>query len=96
MLHDVLEEHLDEISFLHERWLALRADPGAIAEERSVRERLEAHVEGLRLGGEPAWELCVARLDDAGPGEVFAAAKVATQNPERLTRLRELGGDLLR
>jgi uncharacterized protein (TIGR02270 family) len=43
----------------------------------ALDDRVERHLEGLRLAGGLGWELCAAALDGADPGEVFAAAVVS-------------------
>src|SRR5437763_10076952 len=40
--------------------------------------RVEAHIDGLRVAGEPGWEIAKGQLVEIGePGEVFAAAVLA-------------------
>ncbi|HZN94989.1 MAG TPA: TIGR02270 family protein, partial [Myxococcales bacterium] len=74
---DVVEEHLDEASFLHGQWEEALRSPGytlaAIA--GSPERRLLAHLGGLVLGGPRVAERLLApALASDEPGTVFAAA----------------------
>ena len=77
---DLYEEHLDEASFLYERWLNSYEDPACPWEELvHVGQRLDRHVTALVAGGEVAVELCHARCPAATAGEhgdVYAAVRV--------------------
>lgn len=74
----VVEVHLDEAPFL---WI-LR-DRASLAANYSLRdladldERVEAHVDGLRVAGAGGWSLCEKALGSGDPGVVFVAAVVA-------------------
>ncbi|MCS6303716.1 MAG: hypothetical protein H8K07_08630 [Nitrospira sp.] len=43
-------------------------------------DRVEAHLDGLRVAGEPGWELCKAALGNEEAGEVFAASVMAFES----------------
>jgi len=44
-------------------------------------DRLESHVDGLRVAGQPGWEIAKGQLAElGGPGEVFAAAVLAFES----------------
>jgi uncharacterized protein (TIGR02270 family) len=83
ILEDVIEEHAEEAAFLWgQRDAAIRAPDYDIGEIAYVDERLEAHLDGLRIAGDKAWEI----IDEVGidlPGEYFTAMSQAIQ----------LGGD---
>lgn len=55
-------------------------------------DRLEAHLDGLRIAGDAGWEICLEQLGFEEAGEVFAAGYVAleTDNPERLEKVLEV------
>jgi len=80
MLGDILEEHLDEAAFLFDRRElehgGYRLSPQDLDE---LRERLRAHLDGLLLGGDEAWELCGALLRSSSLGEAGVAALVAME-----------------
>src|SRR5262249_23215861 len=75
----MLERHASEAAFL---WLlrdAAVTDPHFdLADLAKLDERVEAHVDGLRIAGERAWKVAKAALALGEPGEVFAATAVAT------------------
>ena len=77
ILDDVLEEHAEEAAFLwQQREAAVRAPDYDIEELAEVDERLEAHLDGLRIGGEKSWEI----NRDLGwdlSGEYFTAMSIA-------------------
>lgn len=71
------EEHLQEISLLFEQQLAVRLKPDfAWPDAADIEARIEAHLDALLIGGEPALEVCrhVAREGDFG--ELFGATVV--------------------
>ena len=77
----VLETHAEDAAIL---WL--QRDRAVDAPHFNPRllerleERLEAHVDGLRVAGEPGWAVAQAALARYGePGEVFAAAVLALE-----------------
>ncbi len=48
-----------------------------------LEERLESHLDGLRIAGEEGWRICVEQLATNEPGEVFAAAVLAYESGDR-------------
>lgn len=75
---EIFEEHARQAAFL---WL-LRDDAARdaaydLADLCELDERVEAHLDGLRLAGDAGWDACVALLTEPEGGEVFGAAVVA-------------------
>ena len=70
-------EHIEEASFLHHQRLNLLAN-NEIEWRRigDFEERLDAHIDGLVIGGEQALEICVKRAEEGDPGELYAAVCV--------------------
>ena len=65
----IYEEHLDEASFLYEQRKRYLEDPEVtLTDVAELEARLEAHLDGLALGGAQAETLCRAKVagDDAG------------------------------
>ena len=77
ILDDVIEEHAEEAAFLwQQRNAAVHAPDYDIEEITEADERVEAHLDGLRIGGESSWETS----KDLGwelAGEYFAAMSIA-------------------
>lgn len=76
VLWDVLEEHLDEATFLWtQRSRALLASDSVLSELEEDEGRLRAHLEGLALAGQPAAQrLLKPALEAEEPHRVAAAA----------------------
>jgi len=70
-------EHLEESSMLYEQWHRLVSHPwGAWKRLIEFEVRLEAHLDGLVIGGEKALGLCRERALQGDFGELYAAARV--------------------
>ncbi len=80
----IIEQHAAEASF---HWL-LR-DDAVMAPHYSLKDladqdnRVEAHLDGLRIAGEGGWTACRAALAIKEPGEVFAAGVLALEGQAR-------------
>ncbi|HKM56276.1 MAG TPA: TIGR02270 family protein, partial [Isosphaeraceae bacterium] len=78
----IAEQHAAEAAFL---WL-LRdrtavAPHATLADLAGMDDRLESHVDGLWVAGQPGWEITKGQLAElGGPGEVFAAAVLAFES----------------
>lgn len=89
MLEHVVSEHSDEASFLWlQRSAAVQApnyDPAQLAD---LDERLEAHIDGLRVAGDEGWKLAEQALDNEGPEDFFPASVLAVETTdERFSRI---------
>ncbi len=90
----VVDQHAEEAAFL---WL-LRGTAGTaphylLWELTRLENRLEAHLDGLRIAGEPGWEIIEKQLDaNQGPGEVFVAALFAfeAKQQKRIDKVLEI------
>src|SRR5262245_31960367 len=76
----VLQQHAEDAAGL---WLIRRHMVSAphfnLDRLTQLDYRIEAHLEGLRLAGNAAWEICVEALEIGGAGEVFAASILALE-----------------
>jgi uncharacterized protein (TIGR02270 family) len=80
MVHEVVADHAEMASFLWElREMAVRSHHYTLADLAELEERVEAHLDGLRIAGEPGWELTLAALSTKDPGAFFAAAIAAVE-----------------
>lgn len=87
LLRDVIEEHFEETAFLWElRQSALASRRFDFHWLAAMEERILAHVDGLVIGGEEAWEIIRPGLHSEEVGEAFAAAFAALEagNSDRI------------
>jgi uncharacterized protein (TIGR02270 family) len=77
-IENIISTHVEEASFL---WLlrdaAVTEPHYTLTDLKDLEERIDAHLDGLRVAGNMAWPLCEAGLQHREPGEVFAAAFTA-------------------
>jgi len=84
VVEPVVREHAEEAAFQwRRRASAVRSPKYALKDLTELDNRLDAHVDGLRVAGERAWAECEENLAN-GPGEVFAATAFALRaEPDR-------------
>src|SRR3569623_1592094 len=74
----ILDQHAEEAAFL---WLqrdrAVTAPHYTLDDLARLDERVEAHLDGLRVAGEDGWAIAHKQLAFKKPGEVFAATALA-------------------
>jgi uncharacterized protein (TIGR02270 family) len=80
LIESVVAQHAEEAAFL---WLlrdaAVRAPHYKLRDLATLDNRVEAHIDGLRVAGEAGWAICAAGLAHEEPGEVFAAGVLALE-----------------
>src|SRR5215831_3833712 len=78
VLEHIVAVHAEEAAF---QWLlrdrAVRAPHYTLRDLLKFDNRLEAHLDGLRIAGEAGWDLCRAQLEGNQPGEMFAPMVLA-------------------
>jgi hypothetical protein len=100
-LPDVVAEHLEELAFLTVQRRKLIFSPELPPRRIATHdERIEAHLDGLRIGARASLPLAQEKLASDDPWELFSAARVflelARPDAESLVRLTaKLGDDLL-
>jgi len=81
IIAEIVSQHAEEAAFL---WLlrsnATKAPHYSLKDLAKLDGRVEAHLDGLRVAGEPGWELCKAGLGNEENGEVFAASVMAFES----------------
>jgi uncharacterized protein (TIGR02270 family) len=81
IITEIVSQHAEEAAFL---WIlrsrAIRAPHYLLKDLAKLDDRVEAHLDGLRIAGEPGWELCKAALGNEEAGEVFAASVMAFES----------------
>ncbi len=86
----IVEQHAEEAAFL---WLlrdaAVRAPHYSLKDLARLDERVEAHLDGLRVAADDGWEICSAGLKHREAGEVFATGVLALEGaiPERIEQV---------
>lgn len=90
----IVEQHAEEAAFL---WLlrdrAVDAAHYARRHLASLEERIEAHLDGLRVAGEAGFEIALAQLDrhpEAGEAFAVAALALGEGGPRRLEPVLEV------
>src|SRR5262249_46876059 len=90
----VVNQHAEEAAFL---WLlrdnAVHAPNYSLADLANLDNRVDAHLDGLRIAGDAGWEICREALVQEEAGEVFAAAVLAFQSGDmpRIQTVLEVG-----
>lgn len=90
----VLEQHAEEAAFL---WIlrdgAVHAPHYLLSDLARLDQRLEAHVDGLRIAGPHGWQVLKDSLKLEEPGEIFAAAVIAFESgdPKRTDLVLDAG-----
>ncbi len=78
---DIVGQHAEEAAFL---WLlraaAVRAPHYRLKDLTKLDNRVEAHVDGLRVAGDAGWQLAVEQLSFEEAGELFAASVLALES----------------
>jgi uncharacterized protein (TIGR02270 family) len=80
ILEDVVQEHAEEAAFLwQQREMAVRAPDFDIEDIAESDERVEAHLDGLRIAGESSWDIAKEIGWDLG-GEFFTGMWLALEH----------------
>jgi uncharacterized protein (TIGR02270 family) len=85
----VVAQHAEEAAFLWTRRNRAVHEPHfSLDDLAALDERVEAHLDGLRVARDVGWRYCSANLATVGPGEVFAQGVLAFGSGD-LDRMRE-------
>jgi len=80
VIAEVVSVHAEEAAFLWQlRAAAVHAPHYLLRDLTRLDQRIEAHLDGLRVAGDAGWDLCKKAMADGGAGEVFAAAVLALE-----------------
>jgi uncharacterized protein (TIGR02270 family) len=78
---EIITEFAEEAAFLwHRRTGAVRAPHFSLEDLVKLDERLEAHIDGLRVAGEAGWATCEISLGSELPEEYFAPSVLAFES----------------
>ena len=76
----IIIEHAEEASFVWlQRTYTIYAPNYSPQQFAELDERLEAHIDGLRVAGDEGWQLVEAALENEGPEDFFPAAVLAIE-----------------
>src|SRR5829696_4357506 len=81
IIEPIITQHAEETSFL---WILRNAAVDAphyrLDHLAALDERVEAHIDGLRIAGDAGWQICADQLAQFGEaGEVFTAGVLALE-----------------
>lgn len=83
IIPNVVEQHAEEAAFL---WLlrdaAVSQPHYKLKDLAHLDDRVEAHIDGLRIAGDEGWQICREALASEEPGEVFTAAVLAFEGDD--------------
>ena len=94
VIEDIIIQHAEDAAFL---WLlrdtAVNAPHYTLKDLARLDNRVEAHLDGLRIAGDAGWEICREALSYEEPGEVFSAAVLAfgSGDEERIQTVLDAG-----
>lgn len=84
IVESVITQHGEEAAF---HWLlredAVDAPHYSLGDLAKLDDRLDAHLDGLRIAGDAGWKICEEQLSLEEPGEVFAAAVLAFERGDK-------------
>jgi uncharacterized protein (TIGR02270 family) len=84
VIQEIVEQHAEEAAFL---WLlrdaAVRAPHYNLKDIAHLDDRVEAHIDGLRIAEEAGWDLCCEALKHREAGEGFSAGVLAIESGDK-------------
>jgi len=84
IIEEIVDQYFDEAAFLwSQRDIAATAIGYNLSDLVFMDERIEAHIDGLRVAGDYGWQLCEAGLNPEDPGTVFAASVIAFESGDK-------------
>jgi uncharacterized protein (TIGR02270 family) len=98
VIEEVVAQHAEEAAFLWtQRDRAVHGSRFELKDVAALDDRVEAHLDGLRIAGQFGWAVCEKALGQGAPGEAFAAAVLAFESgdAQRIQRIADGGCDSL-
>jgi len=81
IIEPIVSLHFEEAAFLWtQRELITRSAGSSLADLVAADERLENHINGLRVSGDRGWTVCEEGLDPKDPGTLFVCAIMAFES----------------
>ena len=79
----IIDQHAEEAAFL---WLlrsnAVHAPHYDLRDLAKLDDRVEAHIDGLRIAGDYGWQVSLENMQAMEPGEIFTAAILALEGSD--------------
>src|SRR3954451_22222255 len=76
----IVEQHAVEAPFLWNLRSASVCGPNYSLDDLSrLEQRLESHLDGLRIAGQQGWDACAGQLVREQPGELFTTTVLALE-----------------
>jgi uncharacterized protein (TIGR02270 family) len=94
IISEIATRHVEDAAFLwSQREGAVWAPHYLLGDVARLDDRLEAHLDGLRVNGEPAWDEIMMAAESGDAGAVFAAAvlSIVTRVGERVPAAIAMG-----
>ncbi len=83
IIKSIIDQHAEGAAFLWlQRNTAVREPHYSLKDLAHLDDRLEAHIDGLRIAGDAGWEVCEEALATKEPGEIFTAAVLAFEGDD--------------
>lgn len=80
-LREVLNIHVEEVDFLWTiRDAAVHAPQYLLRDLSALDQRIEAHLDGLRIAGSEVWKVCKEASEWTEAGEIFGAAILSVES----------------
>ena len=84
MIVSIVEQHAEEAAFLWtQRDRAVLSPSYTLRDLARLDERVEAHLDGLRVAGQAGWEICKQAVEAEEAGALFALASLAFASNDR-------------
>jgi len=84
LIPDIVSQHAEDAAFLWTLRSGMVADSDCSFDKLiAVDNRVEAHLDGLRLSGNAGWELCRRKVVNTSGGEIFPLAALAFGEGDR-------------
>ncbi len=81
IIESIVSRHAEEVAIL---WLLRERAVGrpnhSLRQLAQLDHRVEANIDGLRVAGDPGWDLSLAAMEEGESGEAFAAAVLALES----------------
>lgn len=96
IIETIVDQHFEEASFLWSQRDAAVTDPHYDLQDLSkLDDRVEAHIDGLRVAGDHGWARCEEGMAGDDPGSVFTGSVIAFESGDgqRIEKVVKVGSE---